>query len=75
MRQTVALIGAAGKMGSRCTDNLIKEDYKLLLCEKSEAGLKKIQEKGLKTAPTEEAVPSQSRTCFNIRFNYFYIIR
>ncbi|MBA7602814.1 D-apionate oxidoisomerase [subsurface metagenome] len=57
MRQTVALIGAAGKMGSRCTDNLIKEDYKLLLCEKSEAGLKKIQEKGLKTAPTEEAVP------------------
>jgi len=57
MRQTVALIGAAGKMGSRCTDNLIKEDYKLLLCEQSEAGLKKIQEKGLKTAPTEKAVP------------------
>lgn len=57
MRQTVALIGAAGKIGSRCTDNLIKEDYNLLLCEKGELGLKKIQDKGLKATPTEKAVP------------------
>ncbi|MQY58479.1 MAG: oxidoreductase, partial [Clostridia bacterium] len=41
MAQTVAIIGAGGKMGSRCTDNLIKENYKLLLCEKGKAGLKK----------------------------------
>ena len=57
MAQTVALVGAGGKMGSRCTDNLIKENYKLLLCEKGKAGLKKLQEKGLKATPTEEAVP------------------
>ena len=57
MAQTVALIGAGGKMGSRCTDNLIKENYKLLLCEKGEAGLKKLRAKGLKATPTEEAVP------------------
>jgi hypothetical protein len=44
-------------MGSRCTDNLIKENYKLLLCEKGKAGLKKLQEKSLKATPIEEAVP------------------
>ena len=57
MAQTVAIIGAGGKMGSRCTDNLIKENYKLLLCEKGKAGLKKLQEKSLKATPIEEAVP------------------
>ena len=56
MAETVALIGAAGKMGSRCTDNLIKENYKLLLCERGD-GLKRLREKGLKATPTEEAVP------------------
>jgi len=58
MSQTVALIGAGGKMGSRCTDNLIKEDYKLLLCEKGQAGVEKVHQKGLKITPTEEAVPA-----------------
>ena len=57
MAQIVAMIGAGGKMGTRCTNNLIKENYKLLLCEKGEAGLKKLHEKGLKATPTEEAVP------------------
>jgi len=57
MTLTVALIGAGGKMGSRCTDNLIKENYKLLLCEKGEVGLKKLQEKSLEATSIEEAVP------------------
>lgn len=57
MAQIVAIIGAGGKMGTRCTNNLIKENYKLLLCEKGEAGLKKLHEKGLKATSTEEAVP------------------
>lgn len=56
MVQTVALIGAAGKMGSRCTDNLIKENYKLLLCEKGKSGLEKLHQKGLEATPTEKAV-------------------
>lgn len=56
MAQIVAMIGAGGKMGTRCTNNLIKENYKLLLCEKGEAGLKKLRAKGLKATPTEEAV-------------------
>ncbi len=57
MAQIVAMIGAGGKMGTRCTNNLIKENYKLLLCEKGKASLKKLHEKGLKATPTEEAVP------------------
>lgn len=56
MVQTVALIGAGGKMGSRCTDNLIKENYNFLLCEKGQAGLKKLHQKGLKATLIEEAV-------------------
>ena len=56
MVPTIAIIGAGGKMGSRCTDNLIGEEYKLLLCEKGEAGLKKMRQQGRKALPTEEAV-------------------
>ncbi|TKJ46225.1 semialdehyde dehydrogenase [Candidatus Aerophobetes bacterium Ae_b3b] len=56
MTQTVALLGAGGKMGSRCRDKLMKENYRLLLCEEGD-GLKKLQEKGLKATPAEEAVP------------------
>lgn len=53
---TIALLGAAGKMGSRCRDKLLKEDYELLLCEKDE-GVKILEEKGLKATPAEEAAP------------------
>lgn len=57
MVQTIAIMGAAGKMGTRCTNNLVKEDYKLLLCEKGEKGVEKLQERGFKVTPIEEAVP------------------
>jgi len=58
MKQTVTLMGAAGKIGSRCTDNLLKQDYNLFFCEKGEIGLRKLQQKGLKVTPFEKAVPS-----------------
>lgn len=57
MAQIVTILGAAGKIGGRCTDNLVGEDYNLLLCEKGKEGIKKIQEKGLMVTPTEQAVP------------------
>ena len=56
MKQKIALIGAAGKMGSRITDNLVKEScYELLVCEKGEVGIRKLKEKGLKPLSTENA--------------------
>jgi len=54
---TISIIGAGGKMGGRITNNLSKGNYKLLLCEKGEAGLARIREKGLSNTETEEAVP------------------
>jgi len=56
MRYTVALLGAAGKMGSRCTNNLLKADYRLLLCEEGKVSLRELRNKGLEATPAEEAV-------------------
>ena len=51
----IAVIGAAGKMGSRITDNLAGGDYDLLLCEKGEAGISKIKGRGLSHTETKMA--------------------
>ena len=57
MGLTVSVIGAGGKMGTRITNNLAKhEEYKLLFCEKSEFGVKSIQDRGFDVTPTEAAV-------------------
>lgn len=56
-RMTVTILGAGGKMGSRITGNLLKKNYNLLLCDKGEAGIKKIIEKGLQPVENEKAVP------------------
>lgn len=53
---TVAVIGAGGKMGCRITDNLLKKDYTLLLCENGKAGLARLGEKGFEAVDTETAV-------------------
>jgi len=55
---TIAIIGAAGKMGSRITDNLSRGDYSLLLCEKGDAGISRIRERGFSNTETKRAVPS-----------------
>jgi hypothetical protein len=55
-QKTIALIGAGGKMGRRITNNLVKGQYRLLLCEQAEAGKKQIEERGLIVTPNEEAI-------------------
>lgn len=53
---TISVIGAGGKMGTRITNNLAKQEYNLLLCEKSEKGILAIQERGLTVSDTDESV-------------------
>jgi len=55
---TIAIIGAAGKMGSRITDNLSRGDFSLLLCENGDAGISRIRERGFSNTETKWAVPS-----------------
>jgi D-apionate oxidoisomerase len=50
----IGIIGAGGKMGGRITDNLIKTDYELLLCENGQAGRERLKEKGLDITSIEE---------------------
>lgn len=57
MMTTVALIGAGGKIGTRITDNLLKDgSYRLLFSEKGERGLAALQARGLAVTPPDEAV-------------------
>jgi len=59
MKGTVAIIGAAGKMGTRLSNNLMKNpDYSVLYCEKNPAGIERLREKGLAVAEAREAVPA-----------------
>jgi len=58
MAETVAIIGAAGKMGTRIVNNLLKGPYALLLCEKGEAGIARLKERGLKVTPADQEVAS-----------------
>ena len=55
----VSVIGAAGKMGTRVTNNLAKHPgiIELNFCETSEAGIASIQSRGFTTVPAETAVP------------------
>lgn len=55
----VSVIGAAGKMGTRVTNNLAKhgDSVELLFCETSEAGIASIVSRGFSTEPAETAVP------------------
>jgi hypothetical protein len=50
-------MGAGGKMGLRILNNLVKTEYRLLLCEVGERGIKSIEEKGLSVTAMQEAVP------------------
>jgi len=57
MKLQIAVIGAGGKMGGRITDNLRKLPYALHLCEKADAGVQRIKDKGLAVEPAEKVVP------------------
>ncbi|MEM2841950.1 MAG: phosphogluconate dehydrogenase C-terminal domain-containing protein [Thermoproteota archaeon] len=56
-RMKVSIIGAAGKMGTRITNNLLKrgDRYELFLCEKGEGAIK-LRKRGLKNINVEDAV-------------------
>lgn len=54
---TITILGAAGKMGDRITNNLVKYDYNLLFCEKGEAAIENLNERGLNNTKSEEAIP------------------
>ena len=53
---TIALLGAGGKMGCRCTDNLLKSDYQVAHVEISEPGKAALAERGISTVALETAV-------------------
>jgi len=54
---TIALLGAAGKIGTRIA-NALKDDpdYRMLYVEAGEAGLARLRERGLTATPSEEAM-------------------
>ncbi len=65
--KTIALFGAAGKMGTRIAEN-IKDDpkYKVLYVEGNEAGMQRLRERNLKPFTSEEAVKEADVLIFAI---------
>lgn len=65
--KTIALFGAAGKMGTRIAEN-IKNDpnYKVLYVEGNEIGMQKLRERNLKPTTSEEAVKEADVVIFAI---------
>jgi len=54
---TIALFGAAGKMGTRISNNLKDAlEYRMLYVEPDERGQTRMRERGLTPTPQEEAV-------------------
>ncbi|WP_158735817.1 phosphogluconate dehydrogenase C-terminal domain-containing protein [Alteribacillus sp. YIM 98480] len=53
---TIAVVGAGGKMGTRITNNLVKENVLVKFCEKSKPGIQSINERGYEVSDTENAV-------------------
>ena len=54
---TIAILGAAGSMGTRLSNTLgRKSKYRLLYVESGEVGLKRLRERGLRATPQAEAV-------------------
>jgi hypothetical protein len=55
---TVALVGAGGKMGCRITDNMKKQkDYRMLHVEVAQAGLQRLEERGVTPVAAADALP------------------
>jgi D-apionate oxidoisomerase len=53
---TIALIGAGGKMGCRCTDNLINSEFSVNYVEISDPGKAALASRGITPTGMEEAV-------------------
>jgi hypothetical protein len=57
MKQTVALFGAAGKVGTRISAKLKDvADYEVLHVERGDAGMARLRERGVAPVPPEEAM-------------------
>lgn len=55
--QTIALVGAGGKMGCRITDNLKDSSDSILYLEVSPAGLERLAARGLSATDQNQAIP------------------
>jgi hypothetical protein len=59
----VTIVGAAGKMGTRLTNNLLKHpEIDLRLCEKGRGGADRLRERGLEAAEPSKALGSSDFT-------------
>src|SRR5438552_14753904 len=54
--ETIAILGAGGKMGCRITDNLRGSKYRMKYVEVSEAGKQNLRQRGLEATPAAEAL-------------------
>jgi D-apionate oxidoisomerase len=54
----VVLVGAGGKMGCRLTDNLRDSVYRMNYVEVSEAGIDRLQKRGVKVSIAAEVIPA-----------------
>lgn len=54
--QTIAVIGAGGKMGCRLADNFVKTQYDVRYVEVSQTGIDNLSRRGLLVSPAEEVV-------------------
>jgi len=66
MKQTISVIGAGGKMGSRITDNLRNLPYTLNLCENADAAAKRVGDKGLNVSAAADVVPGSDFVIFAV---------
>jgi len=66
MMQKVTLIGAGGKMGMRLAHNLSKSQYKVNYFEVSEAGISRLNEKGIKVSNPDECIPESDVVIFAV---------
>ncbi len=57
-RLNTVLVGAGGKMGCRLTDNLKNSEYNLSYVEVSDAGIERLEARGVKISSPEEVIPS-----------------
>ncbi len=56
--QTVALVGAGGKMGCRLTDNLKNSSYKMHYIEVSSVGIDRLEKRGIKVSNADDIIPT-----------------
>lgn len=66
MPTCVAIIGAAGKMGTRISANLAKHEYDLLYSERGDAGSARLAERGVPNTDPREAVAAADVAIFAV---------